>query len=165
MRNKLRLRRYPFACKIIALHFRPLPFLLFICLSTRVSLTAQTIVTFEGFNETTPKWFDQRVVNAKKGKKEIIEMPLVVRSRGWSCDCPLYYMGDSPLSSTGFWISPVIPQTGKFPQSDSLGHVLWVKGFFTGRTTKESYGDPMDSIIYICPVFKIKTWKEETSHD
>ena len=91
-------------------------------------------------------------------------MPLVVRSWGWGCDCPLYYMGDSPLSTTGFWVSPIIPSTGAFPHSDSLGHVLWVRGFFTGKTVKEEYyDDSEDSTFYKCRVFKIKSWKEEST--
>lgn len=125
------------------------------------TIFAQTVVIFKGFDDSTPKWINQRIANAKKGKKEIVEMPLVVRSWGWGANCPFYYMGDSPFSSTGFWIEPKISEMG-LPTMDSTGHLLWVRGFFTGKMVNEYYlsGDYSDSTLYTYPVFKIKSWKE-----
>ena len=125
------------------------------------TLFSQTVVIFDSFDDSTPKWFNQRVTNAKKGKKEIVEMPLAVRSWGWGANCPLYFMSDSPFSNYGFWVDPVIPKTG-LPTSDSTGHLLWVKGLFTGKMVNEYYytGDYTDSTLYNYPVFKIISWKE-----
>jgi hypothetical protein len=128
----------------------------FICAAT---IAKSQAITFDEPGDYIQKWFDLRVKNAKKGKREVVEILFVVRSNGWGCDCPLYYMGTETLVTSGFWLDPILPSAGDFPQSDSVGHVLLAKGYFTGKINKESYGNPEDSIFYVCPNFKIISWK------
>ena len=126
----------------------------------KAPLIAQTN-TYENSGKSTQAWMDIRVRHAKKGMKEKVEMPFVVRSTGWGCICPDYYIGISPLVAEGPWVFPLTPDN--FPVSDSVGHSLIVKGYFTGknreldlRTNKD---DPAEWLFKM-PEFKIISWKE-----
>lgn len=124
------------------------------------SLGAQTI--FAQFTDSAAEaWYNKRIRNAKKGIREKVEMPIVVHSTGWGCTCPDYYIGTEPnYNSDGLWLSPLTSET--FPVSDSVGHSLIVKGYFTGKTEDEE-GD--DTIVYHVPLFKIISWKVNKSGD
>jgi hypothetical protein len=107
-------------------------------------------------------WLDQRVENAKNGLHEKVEMPFVVRSTGWGCICPDYYIGVIPSVQDGPFISPIMPR--HFPKSDSQGHSLIVTGYFTGKIIKVDlrgkYGTEEE--LFFAPQFKIISWKENT---
>ena len=121
-------------------------------------LTAQS--TFIQFGDSVQGWINKRVENAKNGVKEQVKMPFVVRTTGWGCTCPKYYIGTDPLSGTGFWLMPITPK--KFPVSDSLGHSLIVEGYFTGKMMKFA-GD--DNDVLLVPQFKITSWQANESGD
>ncbi len=115
---------------------------------------------YEDCVDTLQTWVDKRVENAKKGKKEVIEMPMVVRSTGWGCLCPTHYIGISPYTHEGPWIH--IKASKKFPKMDQNGHSLIVTGYFTGKMVKEDFrdenGEP-EEWLYTIPEFKIKSWR------
>ena len=88
-------------------------------------------------------------------------MPFVVRSLGWGCMCPDYYIGVSPNTQEGPWISVIAPDD--FPVSDTKGYSLIVTGVFTGDSVEEDFrnedGEP-EEWLYKMPEFKIHNWKE-----
>jgi hypothetical protein len=123
------------------------------------SLFAQEL-TGGDFGCSAQAWMDLRVKNAKHGIKENVEMPFVVRSTGWGCICPDYYIGISPLVAEGPWVFPITPDG--FPVSDSIGHGLVVTGFFTGKITEldlRSNKDDPEEWLFKLPEFKIISWK------
>jgi len=104
---------------------------------------------------------DQRVENAKKGIKEKVKMPMVVRSMGWGCECPAHYIGVSAGTNDGPWISAVTPK--KFPTMDESGHSLVVVGYFTGKVIEQDMrnadGEP-EEWLYKTPEFQVLSWEE-----
>jgi hypothetical protein len=135
---------------------------LLFCLFFSQVADAQSVY-FADYGDSLQIWLNLRVENARKGLKETVEMPLVVRSTGWGCMCPDHYIGVSPLTQEGPWISPIVPE--KFPVSDSMGYSLVVKGFFTGKMKKidlrNEAGEPADW-LYTVPLFKITSWKNNS---
>lgn len=103
-------------------------------------------------------WIEQRVENSKNGVQEIVKMPFVVRSLAWGCVCPEYYIGVSPNTLEGPWISPVLPK--EFPTSDENGHSLVVIGRFTGKmiTLELDSHFHEESNDYVLPEFQIISW-------
>ncbi|HLP13432.1 MAG TPA: hypothetical protein VK177_15955 [Flavobacteriales bacterium] len=119
------------------------------------------IQTYADMGDSVKTWLNERVENAKKGKKEKVQMPFVVRSTGWGCLCPIHYIGVSAGTNDGPWVMPIEPK--KFPQNDSLGHSLIVTGYFTGKIVEQDMrnedGEP-EEWLYKIPEFKILSWKE-----
>ena len=92
----------------------------------------------ESYFEAQPHietWMKERLNNAKKGKREMVEFPMAVRSRAWGCRCPYHYMGISTGTREGPWIMPVKPKG--FPVSDEEGHQL-----FNGIQEPSNRGTP-----------------------
>ena len=117
-------------------------------------------ITYENCIDTLDNWIEKRVENAKNGKKEFVEMPFVVRSFGWGCECPEHYIGISPYTQEGPWISPLAPKN--FPKIDTAGYSLIVKGYFTGKMIEEDLRDSEgmpEEWLYKMPEFKIKSWQ------
>lgn len=105
--------------------------------------------------EKLKEWLDDRVENAKSGLNETVEIPFIIRSLGWGCDCPYYFLGSSVGTLDGFWLSPV--STNKLPKISKLGHRLVVTGHFTGKliTQEFEYGETVENM----PEFEIKEIK------
>jgi hypothetical protein len=101
-------------------------------------------------------WITLRTTNAAKGEAELIKIPLVVRSTGWGCLCPDYFIGSSPFVQDGPWIHPI----GKtLPTPNVDGYVFVVTGKFTGNIIpidlRNQDGEP-DEWLYHVPEFRIK---------
>lgn len=111
--------------------------------------------------DSVKTWMDQRVENAKKGINEKVKMPMVVRSTGWGCECPVHYIGVSSTTNDGPWISAVAPK--KFPTMDETGHSLVAVGYFTGKIIEQDMrgpnGEP-EEWLYKTPEFKIISFEE-----
>lgn len=105
--------------------------------------------------EKLKEWLNDRVENAKFGLNETVEIPFVVRSLGWGCDCPYYFLGSSVGTLDGFWLSPI--STNKLPKINKLGHRLVLTGYFTGKliTQKFEYGETVKNM----PQFEIQKIK------
>ena len=109
-------------------------------------------------------WMAERLENAKKGKKEVVEFPMAVRSAAWGCRCPYHYMGITPSVAEGPWILPLEPKG--FPKSDEKGHSLIVVGYFTGKKITKDYRINKEkepkAWVYEMPEFKIVSWRKNT---
>jgi hypothetical protein len=121
-----------------------------------------TTLTYEEMpGDSLVSWMKTRVENARRNIRETVEMPMVVRSTGWGCQCPLHYIGISPLVGDGPWIAPKAPKG--FPVSNSQGSSLVVTGYFTGKWITEDLrnkdGEPAEW-LYKMPEFKVLTWKK-----
>lgn len=112
------------------------------------------------YTKSPKNWVKTRLDNAKNGKKEIIQSPFAVRSIGWGCKCPDYYLGESTTVAEGPWVLPVYPQ--KLPKKNKEGHALLVKGYFTGRVInidlRNENKEPKEW-LYKVPEFKIISWQ------
>ena len=132
---------------------------LFVIISHK-SASAQT-KTYMEMGDTVKTWLNERVENAKKGIKEKVEMPFVVRTTGWGCMCPDSYIGVSSMMNDGPWVLPIKPK--KFPTVDSIGYSLVVQGFFTGKIVEQDLrgenGEP-EEWLYKMPEFKITAWRK-----
>jgi len=115
---------------------------------------------YEDAADTLDNWIEQRITSAQLGIKEKVEMPFVVRTLGWGCMCPDYFIGVSPNVQEGPWISPIVPR--KFPVSDTVGYSLIVTGHFTGKWVEidlRNGEEEPDEWLYTVPEFKIRRWK------
>jgi hypothetical protein len=123
-------------------------------------MNAQT-KTYMDMADSVKIWMEIRVENAAKGMKEMVEMPFVVRSTGWGCLCPDSYIGVSPTTGDGPWVSPISLEN--FPTVDSVGHALIVQGYFTGKYIEQDLrneeGEP-EEYLYKMPEFKIISWRK-----
>ncbi|MGH1338523.1 MAG: hypothetical protein ACRBFS_20575 [Aureispira sp.] len=131
-----------------------------------IHLSAQNKDFFD-LQPTLKAWVKERVTNSEDGKKEIVEIPLAVRSKAWGCRCPNHYIGISTNNREGPWLRPITPK--KFPVSDDEGSSLIVTGYFTGKQITKDYRktktDPKDW-VYTLPEFKILSWrKNELAYD
>lgn len=57
----------------------------------------------EDYFEAQPmikNWMKERISMAKKGQREMVEFPLVVRPT-WRCRCPVHYMGVNTSTAEG----------------------------------------------------------------
>lgn len=125
-----------------------------------LSVSAQKKDFFD-WQPTLETWVEERVNNSEKGTKEIVEIPLAVRSRAWGCRCPDHYIGISTNNREGPWLMPIMPS--KFPVSDENGHSLIVTGYFTGKHITKDYRKTKTepkSWIYTMPQFKILSWRK-----
>lgn len=107
------------------------------------------------------EWVKERVKNAQNKKREIVELPLAVRTKAWGTKCPYHYIGVSANTREGPWLMPITPKG--FPISDDTGYSLIVTGYFTGKQITKDYRtsekEPQDW-IYTLPEFKILSWKK-----
>lgn len=141
--------------------FKAALLLVLLCASTLLFAQEET------YFDAQPKiksWLTKRLENAKKGKREIVEFPMAVRSAAWGCRCPYHYMGVTPSVAEGPWIFPIQPKG--FPQSDEKGHSLIAVGYFTGKEITKDYRinkekEP-ESWVYKMPEFKIVSWRKNT---
>src|SRR5688572_8752213 len=105
-------------------------------------------------------WVKERVQTARKGIKEKIIMPLVVRSTGWGCRCPEHYIGVGTKVKEGPYIFPVTKL--KIPKINESGYSLVVKGYFNGKLKhldlRQSEDEPEEWDYYI-PEFVITEWE------
>jgi len=119
---------------------------------------SQDSTYYSDMEDSLSVWVDIRIENVKKSKEKVI-MPLAVRTIGWGCNCPNYYIGVNTNTQEGPWIEPKADK--KFPHSDSVGYSLIVTGYFTGKwkvydfRNKDGDGD-----YYKIPQFKIISWEE-----
>lgn len=106
------------------------------------------------------KWLEERLANIKKNLRETVEMPMVVRSTGWGCRCPMHYIGVGTTVQEGPWIAPVYPDD--FMEIPEEGMSFIVTGYFTGKWITEDLrgGDPDHTEwLYKKPEFIITSWK------
>lgn len=136
-------------------------FILFLFCSV-TSTKAQT--TFDQFGDSLQSWVDQRVHKARKNRTETVIMPLAVRSTGWGCMCPDYYIGVSPGTQEGPFLN-IVCDDPTFPLSDSLGYSLIVHGYFDGTIVIQDYrdetGEP-EGWLYKTPQFVVTSWEMNT---
>ena len=123
--------------------------------------------TFDEFGDSTRTWLEERVSNAQQFIHEHVEVPFVVRSTGWGCMCPDYFIGINPGMQEGPFIGAV-PSTG-FPTVDSTGASLIVVGYFTGKIVdidlRNEDLEP-EEWLYHVPEFMIISWrKNELGYD
>jgi hypothetical protein len=135
------------------------------CLFTSTSF-AQNVV-YEDALDSLSFWLKDRIEQGATGKKVLVEMPFVVRSLAWGCMCPNHYIGVHPNVQEGPFIHPRVPTN--FPVSDSTGHSLIVRGYFTGKQIEEDYrnedGEPAEW-LYILPEFVVLDWRvNELNYD
>lgn len=139
-------------------------YLLFLLFLLNGNLFAQD---FFNAQPTLKPWVKERVSNAKKGKRELVEFPLAVRTKAWGCRCPFHYIGISTNNAEGPWILPISPND--FPVSDDIGYSLIVTGYFTGKQRVKDYrkkADEPEDWVYNLPEFKIVSWrKNELDYD
>jgi hypothetical protein len=111
---------------------------------------------------TSTHWVQQRVKNALNASPEVVSFPMVVRSLGWGCRCPEYYMGVSPNVAEGPWIAAFKSKGKPLPQMSEFGSSLIVKGYFTGVykeiDLRNEDGEP-EEWLYIVPEFKVLSYK------
>jgi len=134
-------------------------FLLFVFI-INVSIQAQHEDYFDA-QPTIKAWMKERISNAKKGKREMVEFPMVVRPV-WGARCPKHYMGVNTGTVEGPWIKPIAPKGFPVSKNDDKGHSLIVVGYFTGKHITEDlrYGEGQpESWVYTMPEFKIKSWR------
>jgi hypothetical protein len=146
-----------FSIHIFVCMIRPC-ILLFLGLVYGSYIKAQDI-DYTQFSDSINQWVETRVKLAKKKMHETVEMPLVVRHKGFGCTCPDHYIGISPIMKEGPFIAPIVPKG--FPVSDTVGYSLIVKGYFTGKSIKKDMrrrkNDPAEW-IYTLPEFTITSW-------
>lgn len=98
-------------------------------------------------------------VKARKEDKRLVQLPLVVRSGGWGCDCPETYIGVHTNYNEGFpWLK--IITKADFPKMNEKGHSLIAKGNFTGNILEEK-SNP-DEETYTLYEFEVISWEENT---
>lgn len=106
-------------------------------------------------------WLKERIENTQNGKVEMVSFPLAVRSLGWGCLCPVYYIGVNPNMAEGPWI--YVHSNKKFPESTREGLSLTVEGFFTGKNIevdlRNEDGEP-EEWLYIVPEFEVTRFKK-----
>lgn len=106
-------------------------------------------------------WVKERIANAQKGEAELVSFPLAVRSLGWGCLCPDYYIGINPNMAEGPWI--YVHSKRKFPECTPEGSSLSVEGFFTGKHVevdlRNEDGEPAEW-LYIVPEFEVTRFKK-----
>lgn len=113
--------------------------------------------TYEEFAGELQAWVNERVENSKNGKIETVEMPYVIRSSGWGCDCPYYYIGTNPNTLNGIYIAPIAPRQMPYEPTET-GYKYIVTGHFTGLIKTKKYGETE----YDLPQFKITEFKKNT---
>jgi len=127
---------------------------------TIVCLFSLNLVFGQSDSDSLQKWVDLRVENAKLGKNEKVKMVMAVRTLGWGCRCPDHFIGISPNTQEGPFISPVLPNN--LPLSDTIGYSLIVEGYFTGKIIDldlRSSEDEPEEWFYHLPEFTITKWK------
>lgn len=90
-------------------------------------------------------WIKARARTAKKGKPELVRIPVAYRSMGWGCRCPDNYIGTGTDAAEGPWIKLVGSAGPPYDYSERLGTVVVAEGYFTGRRVEEDLRDGPDS--------------------
>jgi len=111
--------------------------------------------TYNDFADSLQSWVEARIDSAKNDVKEIVELPYVIRSTGWGCECPYYYIGVSTTTMDGVYVSPIAPRQMPFAPS-SAGYNYIVTGYFTGKVKTKKYGEEK----YDLPEFRILTFEK-----
>lgn len=105
-------------------------------------------------------WVQTRVEKADSGIKEMIEMPVAVRSTAWGCECPDYYIGVGTNVKEGPWIYP--SGAVHLPPTSRTGVALWVKGYFTGKIITVDFHSSfpeLNEMVYQVPEFVVVSFK------
>jgi hypothetical protein len=110
------------------------------------------------------EWVLARVKKAKKGEREIVRVPLVTRAMNWGCDCPLNYIGTSPMDSgDGSFVNPSYFE--REPYDDMEGQVVVAEGYFTGTSTEEK-GEPGEVYtVYDFEVLRARAYRGHETAD
>ena len=112
--------------------------------------TFTTAQTYEDMASELEYWVNKRVENAQNEIKETVVMPYVIRSLGWGCECPYYFIGTNPDMQDGIFIDPIAPRQMPY-EPNQFGYRYIVKGYFTGIIKSKTYGEKE----YKLPQFRI----------
>lgn len=99
-------------------------------------------------------WLAERLRNARAGQRELVRLPIAIRSVGWGCPCPKAYIGQDPngdIFSLGWLQIEALDGTDLETTGGEAGAALVAEGWFTGGTVKEdlrSSPDEPDDFIY-----------------
>ena len=134
-------------------------FAILLCLLSTSGVVGQKKYYFD-VADSISFWVQTRVDRAAAGNPEKIQMPLAVRSLGWGCRCPDYYIGVNSNVQEGPFIQIVGAMS--FPTPDQNGTALIVTGYFTGKWVeidlRDEGGEP-EEWLYRVPEFKVESWK------
>lgn len=111
--------------------------------------------------EPVEQWIEARIQNAKKGKKEQVQVPLAVQLVGWGCPCPDSYVGTELFQNTSrkTWIKLTLASGVKLPPSK--GRLILGEGFFTGKQKRLDLGNRTEpSFVYNLSEFRLLRYKE-----
>lgn len=94
--------------------------------------------------EKGKQWFHARLLRARRGRPELLQISLVRRSAGWGCDSPWYFVGTDPDTQDGP-VSLDIDGEDLLPEPDREGWVRIVEGYLTGVVASWKSEDSQDS--------------------
>ncbi|MBI5489418.1 MAG: hypothetical protein HY905_18945 [Deltaproteobacteria bacterium] len=112
-------------------------------------------------------WIGRRFRNAALGAPERVRIPLVVRSDGWGCDCPSYYIGCDTTNEGILWLDPKTrPDLPDLPRAEGAGHILIAEGWFNGATSVDDRsGGIIEDQVYTVYGFNVDAYREATRED
>jgi hypothetical protein len=100
---------------------------------------AQSVDPSDG--DAASRWVAQRVAAARRGRAELVEIPIALASTGWGCTCPGTYLGTDPDSEGVAWLR-VEGRGVRLPVPGPSGQVVLARGYFAGNhETFEGDGD------------------------
>lgn len=102
-----------------------------------------TRLSIEEDGERAAAWVQERIANAREGRREIVRLPVTLRSLGWGCRCPEAYVGVDPDGNVlgAGWLELDAEPGVTLPAQGREGAVALVEGWFTGETAKEDLRD------------------------
>lgn len=90
----------------------------------------------------TTRWVQDRVLAARRGDAELVQIGLAHASSGWGCDCPSEYVGDDPHTGEGPWLLLRVEPDVELPEVGARGAAWTVEGYFTGAVARYVSDDP-----------------------